>query len=103
MTRGHREPVGDALADAILADPALAVSPKDAWALAACVRRVALRQPIMVDAEGKARGQHWPTRCFGLSCQIGHLEDRVAELEAQTKTPVARLVDKHLSRPRRTP
>lgn len=98
MTRGHRDPTGDALVDAILADPQLAVSPRDARALAACVRRVALRQPIMVDAEGKARGQHWPTRCFALSCQIGRLEDRVAELETSTKTPVARLVDKHLAR-----
>ena len=69
----------DALADAIVADPALCVSRRDAEELAECVRRVALRQPVMTDQEGKCRGQHWPTKAFGLAMQIGYLEEQLRD------------------------
>lgn len=69
----------DAIADAIVADTTLCVSRREAEELAACVRRVALRQPVMTDQEGKCRGQHWPTRAFGLAMQIGHLEEQLRD------------------------
>lgn len=64
---------------AILADPDLSVSIIDATELAECVRRCAMKQPLMQDGEGKHRGQHWPTRAFGLSCKIGRLAELLGE------------------------
>lgn len=76
------------IAAAILADKDLSVSHRDAEEIAECVRRMAKKQPVTMDVEGKHRSQHWPTRCFGLSCKIGRMADLLGEaMRAQWPPP----------------